>query len=251
MTFEQLIGETLHAADDYAPSDDLFAKVQRSIVEDQAHRRRVTKVLLALATAAAGLAVYLVVTVSVTDGEVTMPFGALELLVTLMMVGIVVAMGPAIRRFGETYEQTVFAGSPEAGAQALRLLDVAYYLIFGAYIVMTLLFEQPTPDFVLGQTLTPSIFWYGVLTEVQRLAGLLLLMGVLHVTLVVSLPVIGLVHAANQRRARIAHGAESSDPLAVKADRGVTIGVWIVAGVVLFQLLSGVLGLIVLLGAGG
>ena len=40
MTLEQVLSATLHSADDYDPSPDLFAKVQRSIDEDRAHRRR-------------------------------------------------------------------------------------------------------------------------------------------------------------------------------------------------------------------
>jgi heme/copper-type cytochrome/quinol oxidase subunit 2 len=246
VTFEQLLTDTLHAIDDYAPSPDLFAKVQRSIEEDRTHRRRIRETILWLAAAVAAVVVYLLVTVRVEDGRVDMSFTSLELLVTAVMIAIVAVMGPAIRRFGQTYEQAVLGASRETGMQVLRLLDIAYYLVFGAYIVMTLQFTPPRhlPFF-------DRQFADALLAEVQRLGGLLLLMGLLHVVLLLALPVVGLVHRANLRRARIAEGATSDDDVAAKIDRGVTIGVWIVAVPVLFLMVVVVLGVLLALGAGG
>ena len=76
MTFEQLVGDALRAADDFDPSPDLFAKVQRSIDEDAAHRRRVRRAVAWATASVVAAVVYLLVTVSVTDGVVTMPFVA-------------------------------------------------------------------------------------------------------------------------------------------------------------------------------
>ncbi len=246
MSLEQLLAETLHSADNYAPSPDLFAKVQRSIDEDRAHRRRVRDVLLWLLAGAAVASLYVLATGSVEDGRVEMPFASLEILVTAIMISVVAVMGPSIRRFGETYERAVFAGSPETGERVLRLLDVAYYLVFGAYVVMTLQFQPPSDLPLSDVQFTDVLYFEGV-----RLGGLLLLMGVLHVALLFALPVVGLVHSSNLRRARIADGAEGSDTIAAKIDRAITVGVWIVAALVLFQLLVGVLGIVAGLGAGG
>ena len=62
-------------------------------------------------------------------------------------------------------------------------MDVAYYLIFTAYILFTIRFE-PQPG------------WEGSVAaqlqdEVVRVAGMLLLMGILHGLNVLSLPLVG------------------------------------------------------------
>ena len=246
MNLEHHLIDTLRTADDYAPSADLFAKVQRSIEEDRAHRRRLRGAILWLAAALVAVTVFVLVTVRLEDGQVDMSFASLEFLVTAVMVAIVAVMGPAIRRFGQTYERNVFAGSPETGRRVLGLLDIAYYLIFGAYILMTLMFEPPR-DLPLGD----RQFTDALLFEAQRLGGLVLLMGLLHITLLLALPIVGLVHSANQRRARIAAGATSSDDVAGKIERGVTVGTWVVAAYVLFQLVAAVLLVLVGLGMGG
>jgi hypothetical protein len=246
MSLEQLLTDTLHAADDYAPSPDLFAKVQRSIEEDDAHRRRIRRVILWLVAAVAVVIVFLFATVRVDGGQVDMSFTGLELLVTAVMVAIVAVMGPAIRRFGQTYERAVFASNPDTGTQVLRLLDVAYYLIFNAYIVMTLMFEPPRDLPLFDRQFADTLLF-----EAERLGGLLLLVGVLHVALLLALPIVGLVHSANLRRARIAAGATSNDDVAAKIDRGVTVGTWVVAAYVLFQMVVAVLGVLLGLGMGG
>lgn len=246
MSLEQRLIDTLHSADGYDPSPDLFAKVQRSIEEDNAHRRRIRIAALWFLAAVAAVIVFLVATVRVDGGRVEMPFAALELLVTTVMIAIVAAMGPAMRRFGETYEGNAFASNPETGRQVLRLLDVAYYLIFGAYIVMTLMFEPPQGLSVLDRQFADMLRF-----EAERLGGLLLLMGILHVVLLLALPVIGLVQSANLRRARMAAGAAGRDEVAARIDRGVTVGTWVIAAYVLFQMVVAVLGILIGLGMGG
>lgn len=244
MTIEQLIGDALQAADAYEPSPDLFAKVQRSIDEDAGHRRRLRRTLLAVGSAIGIIALYLVLTVDVTAGtaaqaftdRVTMPFAALEILVTAVMVGLVVVLGPTIRRFGEAYEGEVFRSDADTGEAVLRLLDIAYYLIFGAYVVMSLVFD-PALDF--GGTLPD---W--VRGELVRVGGLLLLMGVLHVALLVALPVVGLVHSANERRRRISNGAVPRDAIAERVDRYITVAAWVVGLLVVGQLVLAVIGLV-------
>ncbi len=242
MTVEQLLIDALHAADDYQPSPDLFAKVQRSIEEDAAHRRRVRLVLGGVATGMLAIGGYLALTVDVVAGDVTMAFTALEILVTAVMIVIVAVVGPAIRRFGELYERAAFRGSAATGTAVLRLLDIAYYLIFTAYIVMSLVFD-PTLAFDAGLAAQ-------LRGELDRVAGLLLLMGVLHVGLLLALPLAGLVHTANEWRMRIAAGARSSDKLAARVDKVITVVAWVVAILVVLQLVFLVLNL-VLLGLGG
>lgn len=246
MTLEQQLADTLHKADAYAPSPDLFAKVKRSIEEDNAHRRRIRSTILWLAAAVAAIGVFLLATLRVESGQVDMSFTSLEMLITSVMVAIVAVMGPAIRRFGQTYEQAVFAANSETGTHVLRLLDIAYYLIFGAYIVMTLWFEPPQELPAFDRQFTDAL-----LAEALRLGGLLLIMGLLHILLLLALPVVGLVHSANQRRARIAEGIRSTDDVAASVDRGVTIGTWLVAAFVLFGMVATVLVALIGLGMGG
>lgn len=242
MTVEQLIGDALHAADSYQPSPDLFAKVQRSIEEDAAHRKRLRFVLAWLGGGVLAVLAFLAATVDFAGGSVSMSFTALEVLVTALMVVIVAVMGPAIRRFGELYERAAFGANADTGSAVLRLLDIAYYLIFSAIIVMSLVFDPPL---VLGLDFATHLH-----DQLIRLGGLLLLMGILHVGLLVALPVAGLVHTANERRIRIAAGHDSTDHVAAQVDKVITVVAWVAAIMVVLLLVFIVLNL-VLLGAEG
>lgn len=112
-----------------------------------------------------------------------MSWWVIELITNLVLVGILVILGPLIKRFGRAYAGDVFRANPRTGKSYLVLMDVAYYLIFAAYILFTMSFEQK-PDWVdsVGAQLQD---------EVVRVAGMLLLMGVLHGLNVLSLPLIG------------------------------------------------------------
>ena len=112
-----------------------------------------------------------------------MSWWVIELVTTLVLIGIVVILGPLIKRFGRAYAGDIFRANPRTGKSYLVLMDVAYYLIFTAYILFTVTFE-------------PSVQWEqsnaAVLQdEVVRVAGMLLLMGALHGLNVLSLPLIG------------------------------------------------------------
>ena len=246
MTLEDRLSDTLRTADAYEPSADLFAKVQRSILEDQAHRRRVRVTVGWALGAIATVAAYLAATVRIAGGEVTMAFASLEILVSALMIGIVVTMGPAIRRFGQAYERAAFSASPETGTQVLRLLDIAYYLIFGAYILVTLMIEPPAELPPWDRQLSDQVKF-----EVERIGGLLMLMGLLHIVLTLALPVAGLIHSANLRRARIADGLVSTDEVAGLIDRRITVGVWTATIAALGVALLMVVVILVALGAGG
>ena len=106
-----------------------------------------------------------------------------ELITNVILVGIVVILGPLIKRFGRAYAGDIFRANPRTGKSYLVLMDVAYYLIFTSYILFTITFE-------------PKIGWEASLAaqlqdEVVRIAGMLLLMGFLHGLNVLSLPLIG------------------------------------------------------------
>lgn len=105
-----------------------------------------------------------------------------ELGANLILIAIVVVLGPLIKRFGRAYAGDIFRANPRTGKSYLVLMDVAYYLIFTAFILFTV-------------TLQPPLDWRNsaavLQDQVVRVAGMLLLMGVLHGLNVLSLPLIG------------------------------------------------------------
>jgi hypothetical protein len=113
-----------------------------------------------------------------------MAWWVLELILTGVLIAIVLVLGPFIKRFGRGYAADVFRANPRTGKSFMVLMDIAYYLIFTAYILFASTFE-PRDD------------WEATVTAAQledaliRLGGMLLLMGVLHGLNVLSLPIIG------------------------------------------------------------
>jgi hypothetical protein len=112
-----------------------------------------------------------------------MSWWVIELITNIVLIGIVVILGPLIKRFGRAYAGDVFRANPRTGKSYLVLMDVAYYLIFTAYILFTIRFE-PQPGWEASAAAQLQ-------DEVVRVAGMLLLMGILHGLNVLSLPLIG------------------------------------------------------------
>jgi len=116
-----------------------------------------------------------------------MSWWVIELITNVILVAIVVVLGPLIKRFGRAYAGDIFRGNPRTGKSYLVLMDVAYYLIFTAYVLFTITLSLP-PDWSesardpLGDQLQH---------EVSRVGGMLLVMGVLHGLNVLSLPLVG------------------------------------------------------------
>lgn len=230
MTIEQRLTEALHGADEYLPSPDLFAKVQRSIEQDAAHRRRVRRALLWAGGGLAAAVVWLAAFLDVGDGTATLPWWTLEVLTAAILIVLVLVLGPAIRRFGTDLTLDVFRSNRATSQRFLALIDIAYYLVFTAFVLMTTSFSAQTE-------------WGGRLAaqmehELHRVGGLLLVMGILHALNIAVLPVMGLVFASNWRRAarqRLGASAPDPDPRADKADRVATIIVWLAAGLIALQ----------------
>ena len=173
-------------------SPDLFARVQLSIEDDRRLRRQrrrragVLGCLLAAVTA---------VVVAVTDrreGELLMDWWVLELLTTLALAGIALWLGPLIKRFGRSYAADVFRANPRTGKSFIVLTDFAYYLIFFSYILFTLSFEAKGS---WGQTVSAPQLQH----ETARVAGILLIIGVLHSVNLLAMPVMGRLLTLNRR----------------------------------------------------
>ena len=120
-----------------------------------------------------------------THGEgVRMVWWVAELILTGTLIAIVLLLGPFIKRFGRSYAADVFRANPRTGKSYMVLMDIAYYLIFTAYILATASF-QPRDDW--ASTVSAA----QVEESLMRVGGMLLIMGVLHGLNVLSLPVIG------------------------------------------------------------
>jgi hypothetical protein len=71
------------------------------------------------------------------------------------------------------------------------LTDVAYYLIFTSFVLFTVTFVEPSD----WRTSTGA----QLKSEVARIGGILLIMGILHAANVVALPIIGRLLSSNKR----------------------------------------------------
>ena len=121
-----------------------------------------------------------------------MDWWILELIWFGVMVGLALWLGPFIRRFGKAYAADVFRANPRTGKSFIVLMDVAYYLIFFAYILFTVQFE-------------PASDWEDTVNANQlqactvRIGGILLIVGLLHGLNVLTLPVMGRIFTLNRR----------------------------------------------------
>lgn len=121
-----------------------------------------------------------------------MEWWVLELITVFVMVATLGILGPLIKRFGKAYAADVFRANPRTGKSYLVLMDFAYYLIFGAYILFAIKWE---PDSGWEQTVNAE----QLQASVVRLGGMLLLMGLLHGLNVLTLPILGRVFTLNRQ----------------------------------------------------
>jgi hypothetical protein len=182
----------VRGADALDESDDLFARVQLSVEDDRrrrAQRRRRVGVVTALAGA---IGAVVIATADPRQGELVMDWWILELLWFGFMLGLAIWLGPFIKRFGKAYAADVFRGNPRTGKSFIVLMDVAYYLIFFAFILFTVQFE---PAGGWEQTVNAD----QLRASAVRVGGILLIVGVLHGLNVLSLPIIGRILTLNRR----------------------------------------------------
>ena len=175
-----------------------------SIEEDRAHRRRVaTSTAITIGT----FAVLVVVAVlGSTDG----PYGrfvrvpVLQAIQAVALVLLVAVLGPAIRRFGRGYANDLWPATPVMASALLKLLDVAYVLVFAGYILMTGELDLRTSDIGGRDCRLASVNCAQYLPDellytAFRIGGLLLLMGLLHALTIIVLPVVALVSNSTRR----------------------------------------------------
>jgi hypothetical protein len=173
-------------------SRDLFARVRRSVEDDRrrrAQRRRAAAVVLCLLGAMTSVVAG---TSEFRDGSVLMDWWMLELLTNVVLIGLALWLGPFIRRFGRSYAADVFRANPQTGKSFIVLADIAYYLIFAAFILFTVRFA-PSEDW--GVYAGAQQLQY----ETSRLGGILLIIGMLHGVNLLVLPAIGRLFTMNRR----------------------------------------------------
>ena len=86
----------------------------------------------------------------------------------------------------------MFRSNPSTGKSFLVLMDFAYYLIFGAYILFTLVFDR-FDDW--PQTVGAAQIQF----EVAKVGGIFLILGVLHSGNLLMLPIIGRLLTLNRQ----------------------------------------------------
>lgn len=121
-----------------------------------------------------------------------MDWWMLELLTNVVLIGLALWLGPFIRRFGRSYAADVFRANPQTGKSFIVLADIAYYLIFAAFILFTVRFA-PAQDW--GSQASAAQLQY----ETSRLGGILLIIGMLHGVNLLVLPAIGRLFTMNRR----------------------------------------------------
>ena len=121
-----------------------------------------------------------------------MSWWVFELITFAVLVLVLGVLGPLIKRFGRSYAADVFRANPRTGKSYIILMDVAYYLIFTAYILFTLVFERQ-------EGWTSTVAAAQIRNGALRIGGMLLLMGILHGANVLSLPIIGRLLGLSRR----------------------------------------------------
>lgn len=173
-------------------SPDLFARVLLSIDDDRIRRRQRRRAAGIVACIVGAIAALLLAVIDIDQGDVLMDWWILELLTTAFLVGLALWLGPFIKRFGKSYAADVFRANPSTGKSFIVLTDVAYYLIFLSFILFTIQFELPSDwDTVVNGA--------QIKAEVSRVAGIVLIIGLLHGFNIVMLPVIGRLFTLNRR----------------------------------------------------
>ena len=124
-----------------------------------------------------------------------MPWWILEIAATAVLVAIALWLGPFIKRFGRAYAADVFHDNPQTGKSYIVLTDVVYYLIFAAYILFTVQFEPQDGWRAFTGQVTPGQLTF----EVERIGGILLIIGVLHGLNIVLMPALGRLFSLNRR----------------------------------------------------
>jgi hypothetical protein len=189
---DQLRTALLEEAAAVEASPDLFARVQLSVEDDRRRSRQRWRGAAILACMFGALACVTFATTDDQEGTLVMDWWVLELLTNVVLLVIALWLGPLIKRFGKSYAADVLRANPRTGKSFIVLTDIAYYLIFMSYILFTMSFE---PKGSWGETVTAAQLQH----ETARVAGILLIIGLLHGLNLLALPVMGRLLTLNRQ----------------------------------------------------
>ena len=140
-----------------------------------------------------------------------MEWGTLEIIKVLVLVIFAVGLHQLIRYFGKSYAAEVFESTPQIGRSFTILADFAYYLIFAAYILFNVHFERPARfddrGNLVGYSWTETVGATQLQDSLFSIAGICMIIGILHGINVFVLPFVGSVLAL---RARLLEGPRGS-----------------------------------------
>lgn len=233
MSLESRLTEALHQTDDYQPSVDLFARLSRSIAEDQAHRRRILRASIGVVLGLGILATFLIALADRDQhGVFVFPKWSMQVVVFALLTSCLLVFGPAIRRLGQPYLLDVFHMSPATGDRFSKLLDIAYYLFFGGGILSSL-------DLTEAGSLVPAT--ESLKFGVEQVALFLTVLGLAHVGNLLLLPIVGLLFASVTRRARRRVAGSEAPPMSETARKTDRLAMAIVLTAVLLVIGGGLL----------
>ena len=127
-----------------------------------------------------------------------MNWQTLESLTIVAMLILAIGLHQLIRRFGKNYTAEIFRSTPGIGTSFLILADVAYYLIFAAYILSNVHFERVYRTLFDGSRIdiwAERVNASQLQDSVSSIAGICLIIGILHGLNVFVLPFIGSILA--------------------------------------------------------
>jgi multisubunit Na+/H+ antiporter MnhC subunit len=233
MSLESRLTEALHQTDDFQPSVDLFARLTRSIAEDQEHQRRIRRGSAAVVAGFTILATFLIALADHDpEGVLVLPKWSMQVVLFALLTSCLLVFGPAIRRLGQPYLADVFHMSPATGERFSRLLDIAYYLFFGGGIVSSLDLTEAESLVSASESLT-----FGV----EQVAVFLIVLGLAHVGNLLLLPIVGLLFASVTRRARRRVAGNEAPPMSERARKTDRLAMAIVLTAVLIGIGGGLL----------
>jgi hypothetical protein len=222
VNIEQRLADALRSVDRVEPSEDLWSRVVHSIEEDRAHRRRVVGSFASVILTATGLALVGILNVVEAPSGRQVRLGVMELIETVALVLIIAVLGPAIRRFGRGYGRDLWRSNPDTADALVRLLDVAYLLVFGGYVLLTAHLDFEPATIGIARQLE-DLGW--------RIGGLLLTMGLLHAATIMTLPVVALIANSTRRGRPLPRWL--SIVLVIGAGLAGLLALWSIAGVVI------------------
>jgi hypothetical protein len=231
MSLERRLTEALQHTDNFQPSVDLFARVNRSIEEDRAHRRRLAMGGSVVAAGLGALAILLgALATRDPDGVLVLPKWSMQMVVLVVLISSLLGFGPAIRRLGQPYLADVFHMNPPTGERFSRLLDIAYYLFFGGGIVSALDLSRVGSFVPAGESLTSAA---------REVALFLTTLGLAHVGNLLLLPIVGLLFSSLTRRGLRRSAGSEAPPISPRAQRTERMVTAIVFAVVLLAIGGG------------